>query len=393
MKKKLAVIGAGSAGIQTLCHFLYWLPSHEWEVTLIYNPDIPALGIGESTNGSFTGTIKLGLDFELSDFPDIDATFKYGTRYVNWRDHSFVGALIVGSYALHFNTNKLKDFAISRFHKVWGEKFNEIHTNVNDIQQTSELVSVFTDDKVHEFDYVINCTGFPKDFNNHDVYKDHIVNHGLIHNIPGDFSSMQFTDHVATQDGWMFKVPLSTRLSHGYLFNDNITTVEEAKVNFAKEIGVEVSDLQDIEYSFTAFINNNIIDNRVCNNGNQAFFFEPMFANSLMNYNLFSRNFYDVIVGNSTPEIANRRCLKQCYDTRDTLYFKYHGGSIHDTDFWKKAKEYKTSWLTSETFYELKKVATVNNEAGWEKLNSPILYSWYAWTKFDKELGYNYFTK
>jgi len=391
MKKKLAVIGAGSAGIQTLCHFLYWFPTNDWEITLLYNPEIPSLGIGESTNGSFSHVISLGLNFDMTDMPSIDATYKFGTRYVDWREQTFIGSLIVGNYALHFNTHKLKEFALPRLHKIWGEKFKEEHGNVKDIIQTADKVDVATDDRNYEFDYVINCSGFPTDFTNYVVYEDHLVNHGLIHNVEGNFSSMHVTEHVATIDGWMFKVPLTTRLSHGYLFNDKITSVSEAKSNFANKINVDVEDLQNIEYSFKAYINNTIISNRIFNNGNQAFFFEPMFANSLMNYNIFNRHFYDYVVGNTDLKMANQHCLNQCYATRDTLYFKYHGGSIYETEFWKRAKEYKTNWLNSETFHKLSEVAKVNNESGWEKLNAPSLYSWHGWSKFDKDLGYNYF--
>ena len=52
MMNKLAVIGVGSAGIQSLCHFLAWLDK-SWEIYSIHSPKIPISGIGESTNPRF----------------------------------------------------------------------------------------------------------------------------------------------------------------------------------------------------------------------------------------------------------------------------------------------------------------------------------------------------
>jgi predicted dehydrogenase len=84
---RIAVIGIGSAGIQTLAHFLPFLPVDS-EMVAIYDPAIKNLGIGESTNPSFTTAIERGLNFDiLNDLDKLDGTYKLGTTYINWRDH------------------------------------------------------------------------------------------------------------------------------------------------------------------------------------------------------------------------------------------------------------------------------------------------------------------
>jgi len=393
MLKKLAVIGAGSAGLQSLCHFLYWLPNY-WKITLIHDPGIPSLGIGESTNGVFPPLLEKAVDFELTDMKSIDATHKFGTLYKKWRDVDFMGPLVVGSHAYHFNTHKLKEFIIPRFHERWGDKFEEILGRAENIINEDTGVELTVAGTKYEFDYVINCVGFPKEFDEYDTIEDHVVNHGLIHNIPGDFSHVGYTGHTATKDGWMFEVPLTTRMSYGYMFNDKITPLDEAKNNFATEIGVNVNKLDDIEYKFTSYIKKNIVEKRILYNGNQAVFFEPMFANSLMTYHNIDKEFYDYIAGFASQQTVNAESRKYCENIRDTLYFKYHGGSTYNTPFWDNAKRFKSNWLDSNLFKKIQTAAEVNNSFGIEaeNLEKSGAYFYFGYKKFDKYLGYNYFS-
>ena len=80
-KNKLAVIGVGSAGIQSLCHFLAYM-DETWEITSIHNPSKKIQGIGESSNPSFIAALELGVGFNLiEDLNKINGTLKFGTKY------------------------------------------------------------------------------------------------------------------------------------------------------------------------------------------------------------------------------------------------------------------------------------------------------------------------
>jgi hypothetical protein len=390
--KKLAIIGAGTSGLQSACHFVYWLPK-DWEVTLIHDPDIPSLGIGESTNGGFPQILVNGLNFEMKDMDALDATNKFGTIYKDWRKETFVGPLVVGSHALHFNTHKFKEFVIPRLQELWKEKFKEIKGNVDSIKSTKDYVNLTINKDLHKFDYVINSMGFPKDFSNYEVLKNHMVNHCLVHNIAGDYSTKNYTGHTATIDGWMFEVPLKTRLSHGYLFNDKITKPEQAKENFSKLIGVSVKDLQSIEYEFNSYYSKKPYKNRVLSNGNKAFFFEPMFANSIMTYDRVNRHFYDFLRSSLSEEQLNESCVKEFKRVKDTIYYTYHGGSLHDTPFWDNAKNLSKNFMQdSELFNELLEIAKINNEVGCEAISTgEYFYPWHGWKKLDQKFGYNFF--
>jgi hypothetical protein len=391
VKKRLAIVGAGSAGLQSACHLVFHLPK-DWEITLVHNPSIPSLGIGESSNGGFPFMLVRGLQFELSDMEALDATNKFGTWYKDWRPTSFMGPLVVGSHAFHFNTHKFAKFAIPRLHKVWGSKFAELQGNVEEIINGKDSVELLVDGKVHTFDYVVNCMGFPKDFTDYSVFKDHPVNHCVVHNIAGDYSSINYTGHTATVDGWMFEVPLKTRLSHGYLFNDTITSVEEARKNLADKIKVPLELLDNIEYRFTPYISKKVLKGRVFSNGNQAYFMEPMFANSLMTYNNLDRILHDHLVKGVSEEQTNLNALNEMNGIKQTIYYKYHGGSIYESPFWKNTKKVTKSFSNSDFFKQLKHIMHLNGTAGSPIYTTP-LYGWEGWLKFEKYLGYNTFTK
>jgi len=391
---KLAILGAGSSGIQSACHFLAYLPAG-WEVTLIYNPNIPAFGIGESTNGTFSKALKAGLNFDFEkDMHHLDATIKWTTKYENWRDQDFHGPLLTlgdGVFALHFNTFKLKDFALPRLKNTWGNKFKIIEGHVNSLVNGVEHATVTVDDAEYQYDFVMDSRGFSNDLDNYFVLQSPVLNHALIHNIPGDGTDWQYTVHRATVDGWMFQIPLSTRISNGYLFNDNLVSIEDAKKNFAKEINISIEELENIEYKFTPYYAKNVLENRIIKNGNTALFFEPMFGNSLWNYDAINRLFFEYITGETDDIAINSRYITHVHALKDMFYFKYHGGSIYNTEFWNKTVNVSKEKLNeSMSFHNalllMKKIKT-NNFYG----NFNWVYGTSGLDLVDTVFGYNYF--
>lgn len=391
--KKLGIIGVGSAGVQSICHFLSWL-DNSWQVVSIHDPKINIVGIGESTNPTFTTALERAINFNLhDDLAPLEATLKIGTVYKNWRKQDFVNPLISGSAAIHFNTFKLKDFALERLHSQWGDKFVQVNGNISLLTENENEVIVTIDGQEHLFDYIIDCRGFPKDYTDYTVFEDAPVNHALVHNVQekGDWL---YTGHRATVDGWMFEIPLTTRQSFGYLFNDKITSVEQAKENFAREIGVK--ELDNIEYKFKSYYSNNILTGRVIKNGNSAVFFEPLFANSLWLYNSINQIFFDYLNGNSTLEHVNKYFVYKANQVRDMICYTYHGGSNYETDFWKYTKEYATNVVKNSenlnrSIRDLKRFEDLKS---WRHVEDPDwIFPAINLMKIDRNFEYNYFTQ
>lgn len=393
--KKLAIVGVGSAGIQAICHYISWL-DNSWEITSIHNPSVDIVGIGESTNPTFVVALETGLSFNLYDhLKDLDGTLKLGTYYKGWRDREFINPLISGNIALHFNTHKLKEFALPRFKKIWGSKFKVVEGNVDSIDDLVDKAVVVVDGKPLQFDYVMDCRGFPKDYSGYNVIDKAPLNHALVHNIAGD-ANWLYTGHTATVDGWMFEIPLTSRKSYGYMFNDKITNTETAKNNFATLIGVDVGDLQNIEYKFNSYYAKSILGSRVIKNGNAALFFEPMFANSLWMYNRTNRNFYDYIKGRVTSEYVNNVFTASAISIEEMICFHYHGGSLFNSEFWRYTKKYASKKIKKSPFlkHQINIFKKLNANNYWGEGGEDVwVYNQQSLSTIDRNFNYNYFKK
>ena len=393
--KRIGVIGVGSGGILSLCHFLTWL--NDYQVVSIYDPNIPCIGIGESTNPFFLDTMSnaMGID-DFGPFLHeriMDSTIKHGTIFRDWREKEYLNPLFGDNknIGIHFNTFKFKDFAFDSLKSKWGEKFQEIVGQVLEIQNNPDNIILNIDGKYHSFDYVIDCRGFPKTYENH-VLLDMPINRGFINNST-EGNDWGYTLHQATENGWMFGVPLSTRTSYGYLFNDSITNVEDAKKDFSDRIGVPIDKVVETDYKFKSFYIKQLIKNRLIINGNSAFFLEPMVANSLFIYDYVNRLTYDYIVNGFDANESNYNFQQMALQMHDLICYYYHGGSKYDTDFWKYAVQYSSKRLKESLFFlQLKDRFRYMEENNCE-INSYSFYSVDSLKKIDKNMEYYYWTK
>lgn len=390
--KNLAVLGLGSGGIQSLCHFLSWLDD-SWIVTSIHDPEIPSLGIGESTNPTFITALQYGLNFDmLYDLEKLDGTLKIGTVYKNWRSHEFINPLISGTLAVHFNTHSLKDFALPRLKTRWGDKFQIITGNVKQLIDRHEFVEVVLD-RSHNFDYVIDCRGFPTDFENYNVL-DSYVNRALVFNSE-KLKNWNYTGHRATKNGWMFEIPLVNRTSYGYLFNDKITDAASALEDFKLEIEENFTERETISYQFKSYYAKKIFENRILKNGNRAVFFEPMFANSLWLYNNINCYFVDYIKGDLSRDQVNSIFEIDAEKVRHMIAFNYHGGSTYQTEFWQDTVDRSKKTLSGSRFFR----DTVNLFKEYQQYNYWIDSRFPYWVfppisllTLDRNFGYGYFS-
>lgn len=390
-KKRIGVIGVGSAGILSLCHFCTWL-GNDWDVVSIHNPDKPILGIGESTNGGFVGLLERGTHFALGhkeDLEDLDATLKFGSRFKNWREHSWLNPLLDGNTAIHFNSFNFKDYAYKRLEKIWPEKFKVIEGDVKEVKNFPHKVTVDIDGTIEEFDYVVDAMGYPGDLSDYVISNCTPVNRCIIHNMK-EYELTNETDHIATRHGWMFGVPLISRKTYGYMFNDNYATVEEATEDMKEILGVDEVDGK--EYLFKCYYTTKLIEGRVLKCGNKALFFEPLVANSIFLYILGVRMFFDHISEGVPSHELNARYVAAVQEMEDVISYYYKGGSIFQSKFW----DYATK-MTSERLEGRQRFKDLCAQYAQLKAQGAIHYApTYAfspltWELVDEQMGYNSF--
>jgi hypothetical protein len=389
---EIAVIGTGTAGITTISHLLAWLPK-DCTVISISDPSVPILGIGESTTTSIPESLYYGADFNfLDDHDKLDATVKHGVKYSNWRNNSFYTVIPPPHYGIHFNNFKLKEVCFEKFRNRWGEKFKVIEGNIEQLINGEHAASCVIDNTEHKFDYIIDCRGYPDSYEDYDLVETIPVNHCIVHTInqPGNWT---YTHHMATPDGWMFGIPLQTRQGWGYLYNDTITTKEQAIENQAKMLNVDPSELNLREFKFKNFKAKKFIDNRIIKNGNRALFYEPLEALSGWFYDRVIRAFFDVVITNKYSEAdANSVLLTLAEDYELFICYMYHGGSTFDSEFWKITKNRCNDRIqNSDKFFKniefLKQVTT--QHYGNPSVILPFPYK--TWKQIDSDLGYHYF--
>ena len=384
---KVAVIGIGTAGLQTLAYFQDTLPNHI-DIYSIHNPEQKILGIGESTTTFLPLMLSRSCGFTmLNDADKLDATTKHGVKYVNWRENNFNSHILPPYHGIHFNNFKLNELVLGRLRKEKG--FYEIHGDIKSIDQDENSVTLQIDDEAHTFDYIVDCRGYPEDYTNYELLDYLPVNSAMVHTVsqPGTWN---YTYHQATKNGWMFGIPLQTRQGWGYLYNNDITSKEEAREDLQSLMN---EPLQTREFSWKNYYKKNVIDGRVISNGNRALFFEPIEALSGTFYEAVGVEAVNVIIGESTASEANARLVHTAETYATFVCFVYHGGSTFDTEFWKKTVDKTTKalhnsyiWKDVKARLQSLKATGINDERIILKPLSTAL-----WKLIDKEMGYNYF--
>jgi tryptophan halogenase len=395
MKYRLGVIGVGTAGIVSLSKTIQLL-SNQWDIISIYDPNQKILGIGESTNPNFLGNIQLGLNFNLVDDLDkLDGTFKFGTKYINWRETDWVNPLFGSGQAIHFNNFKLKEFAFERMAEMWPEKFKTMEGKVESVKSTFTKAIVIIDGREEEFDYVIDCRGFPDDYTDYVISECSPVNHALIHSVE-PYTDEPYTQHIATPNGWTFGIPLTNRHTYGYMFNDTITTKEEAIADM-RTMFPDVSD-NPVEYTFKSYYAKKVLDGRVLKNGNRALFFEPLGASSIYMYveilEMFTAHLRHMATANpySVGKDVNSTYLNIVHELEELFAFFYHGGSTFNTPFWNFAQNRALQQLRSTPSFENRIAENRKYHAMGVPYESPGWFYHPANLRIiDEKLNYNYF--
>lgn len=395
MKRKLGVIGVGSAGLLSLVHFCTWMDDG-WEIYSIHNPKKKILGIGESTNGGFVGLLERGTHFQLGNQEDLDrldATLKFGSKFMNWRDNSWINPLLDGNTAIHFNNFRFKDFVYERLEKLWPRQFRVLEGNVDKLSNRPDRVVVTVDGTDHNFDFIVDCMGFPESYDDYTISDCTPVNRCLIHSVE-DYEFEPYTDHIAHGNGWMFGVPLKSRKTYGYLYTDTITTKEEAVEDMKRLLKVdklEEAGGQHKEYVFQCYYTRNLIEGRICKNGNKALFFEPLVANSIFVYIYAARLFFDYVIDAVDVKEINRAFVKAVQEMEDVISYYYQGGSTFDTKFWEHATAHCKKRLEGRPeFANLMNTYKSLKNRGVLHTGPVYGFSPLTWEIVDEQMGYGY---
>ena len=196
------------------------------------------------------------------------------------------------------------------------------------------------DPKDVDADYVFDCRGKPKNFEDYDELKNPI-NAAILARPNWNTAEAHWSRHVATPDGWTFVIPThevspSNDYCIGYCYNSDITSQEEAERNFLNMFDVEIKK----NVTFKNYVAKSpMIDDRIFLNGNSLFFLEPLESSSTQTYIEWTRMIFDnIIEKNGSIYKSEREILEYIEQIKNFVLWHYQFGSKYDTPFWNYAK-------------------------------------------------------
>jgi hypothetical protein len=324
LRKKLAIIGRGTAGSLGAMHFTHF-KSSQWDIEWHYDPAIPTQAVGEGAVLQLPDALENCLDFSSRNLPEIDGSIKSGIYKENWGKlgtkftHDFPNARI--SY--HFNALRLQDY---------------IH---NKIKGRIKYVEGNVAHEQIDADFILNCSGKPKDFSQY-VMSDYIpVNSVHVTQCYWEAPRFTHTLTIARPYGWVFGIPLLNRCSIGYIYNKDINTLEEVKAdvqNIFDQYNLTPSENTNT-FAFNSYYRAKNTDGHIVYNGNSSFFLEPLEATSIGSMDYINKLAFDLWDNVGNISAVNQRYEILMQSTELIIMLHYFAGSIYKTPFWDYAME------------------------------------------------------
>ena len=318
-KKKIAIIGAGNAGCISALHFYYYADD-KYEIEIYHSPgEHPIERVGQ-------GTVVLPAGLISSVFGSswynntIGATFKTGILYEGWgksKDELF-HPFPMTNMSMHYVPQKLSNAVLeSGLFKVKQQTINDPEKEIDS-------------------DWIIDCRG--RHNRDKDNYEPLInpLNSCLLYRKEGRDSDLIYTRTVATPNGWTFVVPNIDSVSYGYLYNNTITSKEDATEDFLERF--ELPEI-DGDLTFDNYIAKNIcVGERTFLNGNRCGFLEPMEATATGFYQNVCQAIYCNTIDAIPRQSVNTYVREEMFRLEKFILWHYQFGSKYDTPFWEYAK-------------------------------------------------------
>ena len=355
--RKVAVVGRGTAGSLAAAAVTRIRPGGDLELHHIYDSRIPVIGVGEGSWPSLVQELN-----RLTDLPHetvqqrLNGTRKYGVAFEGWgrrsRDftHYFTPRQV--SYAYHLSADTMADL----LHE--STRARHIDAKVLGIARVEGGARVEFEGRAPErYDLVFDARGFPREF-----HRDrHIdisfipTNTAVIRRCPavvaappdGPFVQPTYTRAVARPHGWIFVIPLTVHTSCGYIFNRDVTGLDEVESDF--DAFLETQGVSEFEQRavipFPNFVHRRMYDGAVARIGNAAAFMEPLEATAIVSAQvqigmvIHTRLNRPVEHLERDAPVVNRFLVDNmlCYGL--FVGWHYSCGSRYDSEFWRHARD------------------------------------------------------
>ena len=402
--KKIIIVGGGTAGWMAAATLVKCFPDKS--ITLIESPNIPTVGVGESTIQQIRGWISL-LGIKEEEFiPYTDASYKLSIKFTDFykkgeafhypfgspnTDNNLANhndwwfkkiykpetpnsdyadcifpqmALVNENKCFSNEDNKIsfdlkKDSAFHfdatkfglwlRDHYCLPRGVKHIKEDVKTIEQDENGIRSLN--KKHKADLFIDCTGFKSLLLGETLKEEFISFEDLLPNnkawatkIPYKNKKKElecYTNCTAIENGWVWNIPMWTRIGTGYVYSDKFVDDETALKEFQKHLGKKApknkSDYKNIKMKVGT--HKRLWVKNVVAIGLSAGFIEPLESNGLFSVHEFLaelvRNLKREKVSQWDRDNYTFTCRQMFQNFAEFVALHYALSHRDDTEYWK----------------------------------------------------------
>ena len=199
----------------------------------------------------------------------------------------------------------------------------------------------------HKADLFIDCTGF-KSLLLEQTLKEPFIN--LEDTLPNNtawFTRIAYTNKrkqlvgytncTAVENGWIWNIPLWSRMGCGYVYSDKFISDDAALKEFQKHIGTKELNFKKIK--FRSGIHNKLWVKNVCAIGLSAGFIEPLESNGLFSTHEFIHELVRTLqrpsVSQWDKDAFTVICKNSFYGFMEFVAMHYALSHRQDTPYWK----------------------------------------------------------
>ena len=417
--KKIIIVGGGSAGWMTAATLESQFPNYK--ISLIESKNISTVGVGESTLGQITDWMRL-LKIKDKDFiKHVDGSYKLSIKFTDfykkgeafhypfgqpsiidtkaenndwWFKKILYPKTPYSDYAdctyplqmAYVNQNKFDINQVTRAYHFDATKFglwlkNNYCKKIKHI--VDDIVSIEQDEngikslnKKHKADLYIDCTGFKSLLlaktlkEPFESYSDMLPNDSAwatrIQYKNKEKELQPYTNCTAIENGWVWNIPLWSRIGTGYVYSSKFVDDDTALKQFKKHLGQE--DLEFKNIKMRVGIHNRLWVKNVVAIGLSAGFIEPLESNGLYTVHEFLiklvRNLQRDKTSQWDRDNFNYQCKHMFRQFSEFVALHYALSHRTDTPYWKHC--FNKSW--DETLINLKPVGVIGfNNAVWKR--------------------------
>ena len=253
--------------------------------------------------------------------------------------------------AFHFDATK---FGLWLRDNICLPSINHIKSNVKDIKTNDDGIESLTLDNgdVITGDLFIDCTGFKSLLLEQTMKEPFISYNDIIPNNKAWATHVNYTNKekqlqgvtnaTALKNGWVWNIPLWSRIGTGYVYSDKYTTDEKALTEFKKHLKKQGFDITQHEFTNIPMkigIHRKLFVKNVVAVGLSAGFIEPLESNGLYTVHEFlsylMRMFERDSITQWDRDVYNYACRNTFHSWAEFVSMHYALGERDDTPYWK----------------------------------------------------------